>query len=100
MEHVPLNPLPASAWWTTPGIKLRYLLIFVVTFFGKFLFASDFGFYEDDYLQILPFYRLTLGDALQRAWFDLRTWTHGEPIGFAISELHAYLITRFDTLLV
>ena len=100
MEPAPSNPLPATAWWTTPGIKLRYLFIFVVTFFGKFLFAADFGFYEDDYLQILPFYRFSLGDALQRAWFDLRTWTHGEPIGFAISELHAYLVTRFDTLLV
>jgi hypothetical protein len=100
MEHASPSSSPSFFPWTVRGVKLRYLLIFAVAFFGKFLFASGFGFYEDDYLQILPLYPLNLGDALQRAWFDLRTWTHGEPIGFAISELHAYFVTRFDTLLV
>jgi hypothetical protein len=100
MENAPLSPSPSLVPWIVRGVKLRYLLIFAVAFFGKFLFASGFGFYEDDYLQILPLYPLNLGDALHRAWFDLSTWTHGEPIGFAISELHAYFVTRFDTLLV
>ena len=100
MEHAPVSPSPASIPWMERGVKLRYLLIFAVAFVGKFWFASGFGFYEDDYLQILPFYAFKLGDTLQRAWFDLRTWPHGEPIGFAIADLHAYFVTRFDTLLV
>jgi hypothetical protein len=100
MERVPVSPSPAFIPWMVRGVKLRYLLIFAVAFVGKFWFASGFGFYEDDYLQILPFYALKLGDALQRAWFDLRTWPHGEPIGFAIADLHAYFVSRFDTLLV
>ena len=97
-----MEPAPASSSpiLVIEGTKLRYLLILLIAFLGKFLFVSGFGFYEDDYLQILPFYPLKLGDAIARAWWDLRTWTHGEPIGFAISEFHAYFVTRFDTLLV
>ena len=100
MERALVNPSPIFIPWRIGGLKLRYLLIFAVAFLGKFVFASGFGFYEDDYLQILPFYQLTFWDTIRRVWFDLRTWPHGEPIGFAIADLHAYFVTRFDTLLV
>jgi hypothetical protein len=100
MERVPVHSSPTFIPWTIGRTKLCYLLILIVTFVGKFLFASEFGFYEDDYLQILPFYQYNLGDTLKRVWFDLRAWPHGEPIGFVLAELHAYFVTRFDTLLV
>jgi hypothetical protein len=99
MEPAPANSSPTLVPGAIEGTKLKYLLILLIAFLGKFLFASGFGFYEDDYLQILPFYQLNLGDAIARAWFDLRVWPHGEPIGFAISDLHAYFVTRFDSLL-
>jgi len=100
MERAPVDSQPAFIPWRLGGIKLRYLLIFAFAFVGKFLFVSEFGFYEDDYLQILPFYQHNLWDTIRIAWADLRVWPHGEPIGFAIADLHAYFVTRFDTLLV
>ena len=101
MERVPVNPAPAFVFpWKLGDIKVRYLLIFVFALVGKFLFASQFGFYEDDYLQILPYYQYGLGDAIAHAWWDLQHWQHGEPLGFAIAAFHAYFVTRFDTLLV
>jgi hypothetical protein len=48
----------------------------------------------------LPAYQENLWDAIRDAWGALRTWPHGEPIGFAIADLHAYFVTRFDTLSV
>jgi len=100
MEPAVASSSPKLVPRANEGAKLKYLLIFLIAFLGKFLFVSRFGFYEDDYLQILPFYQLNLGDAIARAWWDVRTWTNGEPIGFAIADLHAYFVTRFDTLLV
>lgn len=101
MERVPVNPAPAFIFrWKLGDITVRYLLIFVFALVGKFLFDSQFGFYEDDYLQILPYYQYSLGDAIAHAWWDLQHWQHGEPLGFAIADLHAYFVTRFDTLLV
>jgi hypothetical protein len=100
MKRAPADPSPAFIPWAVRGRNLRYLVIFVIAFVGKFLFASQFGFYEDDYLQILPAYQYSLWDAISTAWGDLQTWQHGEPIGFFIADLHAYFVTRFDTLLV
>jgi hypothetical protein len=101
MERAPVNPAPAFIFrWKLGDITVRYLLIFVFALVGKFLFDSQFGFYEDDYLQILPYYQYSLGDAIAHAWWDLQHWQHGEPLGFAIADLHAYFVTRFDTLFV
>src|SRR5260370_8112666 len=96
-----MQPAPASSSpiLVIEGTKLRYLLILLIAFLGKFLFVSGFGFYEDAYLQILPFYQLKLGDAIARAWWDLRTSPSGEPVGFAIADLHSSLVSLFSTLL-
>ena len=76
------------------------MLIALVALVGKFLLASQFGLYEDDYLQILPFYGMRWDQVLGLIWSDLHTWLHGEPVGFAVNEIHAYLVTRFDSLAV
>ena len=94
------NPAPISAPKELTPVRIRYLLIILISLIGKFLFASEFGLYEDDYLQILPFYGTRWDQVLGLIWSDLRTWPHGEPIGFAIADLHAYLVTRFDSLAV
>ena len=94
------NPASISAPKVLTPIRIKYLLIILVSLIGKFLFASEFGFYEDDYLQILPFYGTRWDQVLGLIWSDLRTWPHGEPIGFAIADLHAYIVTRFDSLAV
>ena len=75
-------------------------MIGLVVLVGKFLFASQFGLYEDDYLQILPFYGTRWDQVLALMWSELRSWPHGEPIGFAVNDLHAYLVTRFDSLAI
>jgi hypothetical protein len=94
------NPVSISASRVLTPVRTKYLLIFLVSLIGKFLFASEFGFYEDDYLQILPFYGTRWDQVLGLVWSDLRTWPHGEPVGFAIADLHAYFVTRFSTLTV
>jgi len=94
------NPAPISAPKELTPVRISYLLIILISLIGKFLFASEFGFYEDDYLQILPFYGTRWDQVLGLIWSDLRTWPHGEPIGFAIADLHAYIVTRFDSLAV
>ena len=90
--------IPVIGW--RPALWIRFSLIGLAVLVGKFLFASEFGFYEDDYLQILPFYGTRWDQVLGLMWSELRTWPHGEPIGFAINDLHAYLVTRFDSLAV
>jgi hypothetical protein len=92
------NPASISAPSILTPVRIKYLLIVLVSLIGKFLFASEFGFYEDDYLQILPFYGTRWDQVLGLIWSDLRTWPHGEPVGFAIADLHAYFVTRFSTL--
>jgi hypothetical protein len=94
------NPVSISGSGVLTPIRTKYLLIALVSLIGKFLFASEFGFYEDDYLQILPFYGTRWDQVLGLIWSDLRTWPHGEPVGFAIADLHAYFVTRFNTLAV
>jgi hypothetical protein len=94
------NPASISAPSILTPVRIKYLLIVLVSLIGKFLFASEFGFYEDDYLQILPFYGTRWDQVLGLIWSDLRTWPHGEPVGFAIADLHAYFVTRFSTLAV
>jgi hypothetical protein len=94
------KPAPTSIPTMLTRRRMSYLLIFLVTLVGKFLFASQFGLYEDDYLQILPFYGTRWDQVLGLVWNDLCTWPHGEPIGFAVADLHAYLVTRFDTLII
>jgi hypothetical protein len=94
------NPASIAAPKVLTPVRIKYLLIILISLVGKFLFASEFGLYEDDYLQILPFYGTRWDHVLGLIWNDLRTWPHGEPVGFAIADLHAYLVTRFDSLAV
>jgi hypothetical protein len=81
-------------------LRTRYLLIVIIAFVGKYLLASQFGLYEDDYLETLPFFSLRLDQVLNLMWVGVRTWPHGEPIGASLNYLYDYLITRFDSLLL
>jgi hypothetical protein len=80
--------------------RTRYLLIVIVAFVGRYLLASEFGLYEDDYLETLPFFSLRWDQVLSLMWLGVRTWPHGEPIGCSLNYLYDYLITRFDSLVV
>src|SRR5258708_29793851 len=100
MEPAVASSSPKLVPRANEGAKLKYLLIFLIAFLGKFLFVSRFVFYEDACLQILPFYQLNLGDAIARAWWDVRALTNWVPIGFPIADLHAVFVTRLHTLLV
>jgi hypothetical protein len=91
---------PLRSRWALQMLRTKYLLIAIIAFVGKYLLASQFGLYEDDYLETLPFFSMRLDQVFNLMWLGIRTWPHGEPIGASLNYLYDYLITRFDSLLV
>jgi hypothetical protein len=84
------------------GELLREAQVFanllILSFVGLFLFCSQFGFYEDDYLFVLPTYEWNVQALLLNIQSCLTHWPQGRPVGFALCNLLDFLVTRFNSL--
>ncbi len=74
------------------------LVLAVLVFVGNYLYVSDFGVYEDDYIFVTPGFLWRGRDALNVCLDALRRWPQGRPVGFALTYLLSYLTGRFDSL--
>jgi hypothetical protein len=82
-----------------PNDLLALALIVFCVLIGNFLFASEFGLYEDDHLFVLPAFSWSWQQCWNYVVQPFLSWPQGRPLGFALTSVVSYITAQFNTLL-
>lgn len=77
----------------------RVFCLGVIVFLAHFSKMKHFGFYEEDFLLIAPFLKLSWAEALQQFQTLLHTYQDGRPLHFYIPAILTYLTYSWGGLL-
>jgi len=68
-----------------------YVLLSLIIWLAHFLFAHEFGLYEDDYYFISPPFGWDLNKLSIEILNNFETWPQGRPIGFSLPILFSFI---------
>ena len=62
------------------------LILSCVILISLYLRVSDYGFYEDDYWGIVPFFKTSISQAWTETVYHMETWPTGRPLNHILPE--------------
>ena len=62
------------------------LILSCVVLISLYLRVSDYGFYEDDYWGIVPFFKTSISQAWTETVYHMETWPTGRPLNHILPE--------------
>ncbi len=75
------------------------LILLVANLVGNYMYADEFGIYEDDYFFTVQAYGWELRDCWNEVSRALLHWPQGRPVGFALTAALSWVSAQADSLL-
>jgi hypothetical protein len=80
----------------TPQTGIAGLVLACVVLFSLYVRVADYGFYEDDYWGIVPFFKTPPSDLWASTIDDLQNWPTGRPLNHILPPWFAWIGYHID----
>lgn len=92
---IAVNQRPRTRFFA-PQTGIAGLVLACVVLFSLYVRAADYGFYEDDYWGIVPFFKTRIADLWNLTIKDLQTWPTGRPLNHILPPWFSYIGYQID----